>query len=378
MKIQEIYLDNIGQLNRSCHFINEWRGTIHDRILFSGPNGSGKTLILKTIAMLWNALGHWLDHRAVTHAGGPINQCIKNEQSAAMVLTDIPHCKGPVILFFGNPNRLESISEKYADLPWIGETTSDHQGGKRSLKMPKETWIDAWADARRKLILSFDESDTPNMVWFDAEERRWVSPRRNLGKPLSENPAIRWLVTYQVTEDWQGQLEASLINLKSTKLHAFHQIIRDLNDFLYDKEIDPNVKPGENRLEVILKNRKKKRHSLDELSSGEHQILIQLFMIRRWLQPGGIVLIDEPDLFLHPSLVAGFLSKLESLVMEKQGQLITTSHNPDVWRRYETKGLRIKNLHLPPRTPVRVIIDDKDMISEPGGKGRWATLAERI
>ena len=38
----------------------------------------------------------------------------------------------------------------------------------------------------------------------------------------------------------------------------------------------------------------------------------------------------------------------------------------------------IRDLDLPPSTPVRVIIDDKDMISEPVGKGRWAKLAERI
>lgn len=54
------------------------------------------------------------------------------------------------------------------------------------------------------------------------------------------------------------------------------------------------------------------RHSLDELSAGEHQVLILVYLISRWLQPGGIVLIDEPDLYLHPSLVSGLLANLEA------------------------------------------------------------------
>jgi len=191
------------------------------------------------------------------------------------------------------------------------------------------------------MILTFDKSDIPNLIWLDAEQKRWVTPKRNLGKPLPENSDLRWMVTYQANEDWKGQLEASLINLKSTKLHTYHQVIRDLNDFLYSKEIDPNVKPGENRLQVILKNKQGKAHSIDELSAGEHQVMIQLYMVSRWLENGGIVLIDEPDLFLHPSLIPGFLSKLESLVKEKNGQLIITSHNPDIWKRYERKGLRV-------------------------------------
>ncbi|MCP4346025.1 MAG: ATP-binding protein [Desulfobacterales bacterium] len=344
MKIKELHLKNIGPLNQSFNFQDEWSGNVHNRILLSGPNGSGKTIILRTIAMLWEALGHWLDHRKVTPSNSIMHQYIKQKQSAALVLSEFPLHKEPVIIFFGNYLTLSYLTEKYKNSLWIGESLDNYKtGSKRSFYIPKEDneWIDNWTEARKKMILTFDKSDTSNMIWLDPEQRQWVTPRRNLGKPLSENPGLRWLVKYQATEDWQGQLEASLINLKSTRLHKYHQVIRDLNEFLYGKEIDPNVKPGENRLQVIIKNKKGKNHSIDDLSAGEHQVMIQLYMVSRWLEEGGIILIDEPDLFLHPSLITGFLSKLESLAEEKNGQLIITSHNPDVWKRYERKGLRI-------------------------------------
>jgi predicted ATPase len=114
-----------------------------------------------------------------------------------------------------------------------------------------------------------------------------------------------------------------------------------LNKFLHDKEIETDIRTGENRLRVKLKNSRGKFHFLDDLSAGEHQILIQLYLLHRWLEPAGIILIDEPDLHLHPSLIPGFLASLESLVEKKKGQLLITSHLPDLWNRYESIGRRI-------------------------------------
>ncbi len=346
MKIKDLYFQNVGPLSQRFCFRNEWRGGEHERILFSGPNGTGKTIILRTIAMLWEAVGFWLDKRKLTPANYPIQKWIKQKQAAAMVLTDLPHIDKPVVVFIGNIGNVD-FQKHYKNGVWIGESLGAfagdvENGAKRSLWIPDEAWIDDWADARKKLILTFEKSDTPNMVWLDAEQRRWVAPKRNLGQPLPEDSGLRWLAAYQATEDWKGQIEASLINLKSTKLRAYHQVIRDLNDYFFGKELDPKIEPGENRIRVVLKNSRGKYHLVDDLSAGEHQVMIQLYMISRWFEHGGVALIDEPDLFLHPSLIPGFLSKLESMVAEKNGQLIITSHNPDVWSRYERNGLRVR------------------------------------
>jgi len=52
-------------------------------------------------------------------------------------------------------------------------------------------------------------------------------------------------------------------------------------------------------------------------------------------------MIDEPDLYLHPSMIHGLLGTLEYLTDKLNAQLIITSHNPDLWNRYEAKGLRV-------------------------------------
>jgi predicted ATPase len=83
-------------------------------------------------------------------------------------------------------------------------------------------------------------------------------------------------------------------------------------------------------------------HTIDDLSAGEHQVLIMITLLTRWAEEGGIVMIDEPDLYLHPSLVSTMLSSIEQIVDDKKGQLIITSHQPEIWQRYELNGKRIE------------------------------------
>ena len=91
-----------------------------------------------------------------------------------------------------------------------------------------------------------------------------------------------------------------------------------------------------------LQGKRGQYHGIDELSAGERQMLILIYTISRWLQPGGIVLIDEPERHLHPSLVRPLLASIEGIVRDNDGQLMITSHAVDIWQDYESQGLRIE------------------------------------
>jgi energy-coupling factor transporter ATP-binding protein EcfA2 len=359
MKIQTILLNELGPFeNRIIDLSDDWSGEISRHILFSGPNGSGKSIVLRAIATLWDATGYWLDSRKLLPQGYPARIWLWRWGGVAVILRDLPHAATPVGLIFGNHSWFEQLEASYPNTQWLGETVERTgrpqplppvrwpdetvERPKLSLMIPNERWLDDWAEARKKMIVTFQDPRTPNLIHLDAEERRWVSPKRNLGKPMPEDSSLRWLVAYKATQDWKGQLEASLINLKTVMPKKYRQVIRDLNAFLVGKGIDPAVRPGENRLRVTIEGQRGQWHAIDDLSAGEHQVLIQIYLVSRWLESGGIVMIDEPDLHLHPSLTASFLARLESLVDERNGQLLVTSHDPDVWQRYESRDKRIQ------------------------------------
>lgn len=352
MRISAIYTKGVGPLaDGVITFENDWTEEIESRILLTGPNGCGKSTLLRAVATLWDAAAYWLDQGKVLPQKHEAEILLQRYDGVAVVFDGIqPFINVPVGIAFGYQDWFDQLRDDHSDILWFGEAvvTSNQAGkSKRALYLSKsepkifQFFLD-WANARKRLILTHDKVETPNFIYLDAEERRWVTPKRGLSEYLSDDLSQRWLTRYMVTTEWRGQLEASLINLKTTQLHKYHEVIRNLNQFLVGKEIDPDIKPGEGRLRVKLKGQRGANHSLDELSAGEHQVLILIYLISRWMQPGGVVLIDEPDLYLHPSLIHSLMASLEQLVQDRDGQLIITSHAIDVWRRYENQGKRIE------------------------------------
>jgi len=349
MKIQKIVFKDTGPLSsKSLDFTDSWTGEVADKVLFSGPNGTGKSIILRAIAMLWSAAGYWLDTGKPLPQGNQARAWLQKWGGIAIILQDMPFATRPdelIGLVYGEASWFDDQKRSCPQVNWLGECQADtgmRGRPKHDLHIPRERWVDEWSRAYKTLITSFSDSETPNIIYLDAEQRRWVTPKKHVGETASEDPKQRWLVAYQATEVWKGQLEASLIALKTAQLKKYHAVIRDLNRFLQGKKIEPDIRRGENRLRVRIENSGKRWHFLDDLSAGEHQVLILIYLLIRWLQPGGVVLIDEPDLYLHPSLVSGLLSELERIASENHGQLIITSHNPDVWDRYDARDLRVQ------------------------------------
>jgi predicted ATPase len=84
------------------------------------------------------------------------------------------------------------------------------------------------------------------------------------------------------------------------------------------------------------------QHAIEELSSGEKQMLLMIGFSIAFLRPGGILLIDEPDLHVHIAMIGQLLETLELIVREREGQLIVASHSPQVWDWFSRDEERIE------------------------------------
>jgi len=317
MRIRNIELHGYGPFREklSLSFQDEFAGKPYDRVLLSGPNGCGKTSILDGIVYPWEQFN---------------GQEEKVYQvSSEQVMPNLHSYFGKIKPFF-----LLTFVDYFQSMFTIYQTTE-----KVSRTVIDPSIAEKITVERKKLLLG-ERSVSPNIVYLD-NRRNWVMSSNSIGDTYAED-INRWVPRYRPTREWKSQIELSMLNLKIIDDEKFKKVLDDINSFFQEKFIESKVfEEDKGRLRVTICG-SNKSHTLDALSSGEQQVIVLIYMVSRYLQPGGVVLIDEPDLFLHPSLVDRLLSRIEAIVKERDGQIIIASHNPDIWRRYESVGLRIR------------------------------------
>lgn len=84
--------------------------------------------------------------------------------------------------------------------------------------------------------------------------------------------------------------------------------------------------------------------SLDQLSSGEKQTVIQVFELLFHAQSGTLVLIDEPELSLHLMWQMNYLKTLTEIADLRSFQCIVATHSPQVFNSLWSKSVDLFEL----------------------------------
>ncbi|MEI6287264.1 MAG: ATP-binding protein [Bacillota bacterium] len=354
MRVRDIYAWNAGPLvNYHLSLFDAWTNETEYRVLLSGPNGCGKTTVLAIVAELWAAWSEWLRSERIKIK--PLSDkfpILNSASSAAIILDSFENDKWmfeqgvvdegfAIGLFFGANTQFAELQSKHSKVVWFGET---RQGNSSELivQSPSNEKANVISKSASYVLhrSAMDDAMVGNVVYFDAENRKWLAPSKNIGKYGSKSDD-NWLVKYNPSNDWLDSIEAGLKDLKLSNQADFDKLRIHINSFFSGKVLSENIDDSfGNRFVVDLANGKK--HNIDNLSSGERQVLLILYFVFCKAHLGAVVLIDEPDLFLHPSLVTSLLGTLEKLVHERNGQLIIASHSSDAWNKYDNLGKRVR------------------------------------
>lgn len=163
----------------------------------------------------------------------------------------------------------------------------------------------------------------PSFLYFPAHRRLLLTPRHQINR---EEVAYQWIYRYHTVASFEGSLDSYLVWLEYAYPADFATIKHFLNEMvLSDKMIDHINRP---ELATMIKLPNGQTHRLDQLSSGEQNILIIMLELRRRLIPSSVVLIDEIENSLHPAfqfLLGEALLKLQAQI---PFQLIITTHAP--------------------------------------------------
>ena len=288
MRITDIYLKNIGPFLRRKEFF--CLHTDDDRVLLTGISGSGKSTALWAMAFLWCLMGE-----------KPEDNEDLPEGDLAMHLIGLQG--GDVLVgWSSDPNFREEIAKC-------------HPGA-------KPLFADKGAP---DLIRGAITGDMPNMILLDADFH-FARQDKNF-----ENA---WFLTDDdVKDDWPQAL--SRLNLENRS--CAKDVLKAINRLLVDKKL---VIDDDGEVQVELTG--DERHGPHQLSMGERHMAVLCFCAACCLKPGGVLLLDEPAVHLHPSQVIGLLSTLEVFCRKAGGQMLLVSHNPAIWQRYGEVGLTVE------------------------------------
>lgn len=133
---------------------------------------------------------------------------------------------------------------------------------------------------------------------------------------------------------------------------AFRETV---NNLLEPKKLLQLTRQNPDRL--LVQTPTGERHPVSELSSGERQALIIISRVLRAGSERRLVLIDEPDAYLHPHLSRRLIQALEKGVGES-GQLIVATHSPAILDSMPFDAI----VHLGHDAPPRLVASEEGRV----------------
>lgn len=349
MQIRSIVLRGVRNFKDFEHcFEDAWTASVPDALLLIGPNGSGKTTVLDAIADLWQTLEYHLGRDQNSLHPAPRTLALPAALFAGrggQAAIEIVGLEGqPLWIWVGSEGDWVSFIDGHADSHVVASVIASPDGTRHfryaapeSLRqdlIDQDQWHARWQQRLTENLLG-KRAGLPNIVYLPGETRL-LRPVTEEFEVTPEPAEFRWLARYEPTSHRKGSIQNYLYNLKVVDETAFAEVVDQINRFLTGKRLHGfDARTGRLLVEVDGGA----RHPIEELSSGEKQVLLMLAAITRWLRPGGIVLVDEPDLHLHVSLTTAFVSHLRRLVAEQNGQLILASHALDLRRQFTASHL---------------------------------------
>ena len=129
-----------------------------------------------------------------------------------------------------------------------------------------------------------------------------------------------------------------------------NETLKELFQTFFPDKIYEGVRPtldGSPEFPVLLSTGK--RHDIDDLSSGEKEILYGYLRLRNSIPRNSVVLLDEPELHLNPSLLQGFTDfYYRHLGLAQDNQLWLVTHSDTLLRQaVGNVNYRVYHMQLP-------------------------------
>lgn len=303
-----------------------------------GLNGAGKTTYLAAIAELWQWFRRCAKKRAWAAPSGNEQGLLAEAALVAVCFAGLPGPMPRMWLAFGRGPALAGFVSGRDDCPVrveLGQPTFD------------PALLEWWDTAFTRAEAGAADNSVPNVIFIGAEDKIVPQSRKSDLESVAGAPPYLALARYESQARGAAHLESIIGTLKlahPARFDALTAWVEKLMPGMQLRGFDEARRP------IFHLEALQAELSVQHLSAGERSTLINLVTVLRWGAPGGLILIDEPELHLHLSLLRGNVAVLDALARRGGGQLLVASHAPDVWRHFDVDHAFVELEGPPPAT----------------------------
>ena len=132
-------------------------------------------------------------------------------------------------------------------------------------------------------------------------------------------------------------------NIKASEI--FEKIQKFMNEIFHNLDLNIEFHSRDDEGNIFFKNKKDEVFSIDDISTGEKILVSKVFYLYLKEIKNKIVLIDEPELSLHPSWQNKILGIYEQFAKEYNCQIILATHSPHIIGSAKNEYIRVLNIN---------------------------------
>ena len=300
MKIEKVHIKNIkGIKDLELSFKKD--NKILDVIVLAGVNGSGKTTILEAIKDSFNNININYDEPEKSN----VNLDIFFEDFEEQKIKEAENFSD------ANKNKL-----------------SDFFNALKLYSFDKNEKKDSYEIQIAKRF------DTPPKIIYVPAENKFENVETK-STTLSRNYEFINIVNSELMEDIPSYIATrrnylATIEEDLTMKEVTNIIVNEINSIFDILELDVKLKgfSKDEKTMPIFENSAGEEFDINDLSSGEKQLFLRTLSIKMWEPKNSIILIDEPELSLHPKWQQRIIEVYKKI--GENNQIIIATHSPHI------------------------------------------------